>query len=187
MRVTGQFQYNHAYTQERGIVLPSPAAGTTRSRHHLALQEAFGELKLFDVGSNYDFVSVRAGIQPFSSDFRGFLYVDNELGVRLFGNAKGQRQVYNVGFFSMRERKGVFHDISKTLCPKIADLEREELQCGQTVIVGNFFFAANGADTYTAMVNVPESYAVLVAIFRLDSVVTGLARRISAQSLPLPL
>ena len=34
------------------------------------------EAKLFDVGSNYDFVSIRAGIQPFTSDFRGFLYRD---------------------------------------------------------------------------------------------------------------
>ena len=60
----------------------TPEEGRTRRREHLALQEAFGEVKLFDVGANYDFVSVRAGIQPFNSDFRGFLFRDTNLGVR---------------------------------------------------------------------------------------------------------
>ena len=39
------------------------------------------EIKLFDVNKNYDFVSVRAGIQPFVSDFRGFIFSDNNLGL----------------------------------------------------------------------------------------------------------
>jgi hypothetical protein len=37
------------------------------------------------------------------------------------------------------------------------------------------------------MVKVPESFAVLVAIGRVARPVTGLDRRISAQSSPLPL
>src|SRR5688572_16894384 len=105
VRVTGQFQYNHAYTQERGVVLPSPAGGTTRTRHHLALQEAFGELKLFDVGHNYDFVSARAGIQPFSSDFRGFLFRDSTLGVRLFGTFGRNRHQWNLAYFDPLEKE----------------------------------------------------------------------------------
>jgi hypothetical protein len=117
-------------------------------------EELFGEKRLAVLDPEFDFVTVRGGMQNFNSDFRGFMYVDNELGVRLFGNAKAQRHVYNAAFFSMRERKGAFHDISKTLCPRIPGAERDDLQCGQNVIVGNYFFAANGADTYTAMVNV---------------------------------
>ena len=38
----------------------------------------------------FDFVSVRAGMQNFNSDFRGYLFADNQLGVRLFGNAAQQ-------------------------------------------------------------------------------------------------
>ena len=32
--------------------------------------------------------SIRVGIQPFTSDFRGFLFQDEPVGVRLFGNAR---------------------------------------------------------------------------------------------------
>src|SRR5207237_1924167 len=49
--------------------------GSNRLNTHLGLQEAFVEKKLFDISSNYDFISVRAGIQEFSSDFRGFISV----------------------------------------------------------------------------------------------------------------
>ena len=31
-------------------------------------------------------------MQNFNSDFRGYLFVDNQLGVRLFGNAPQQPQ-----------------------------------------------------------------------------------------------
>jgi len=40
---------------------------------------------LGDLSVNYDFWSVRVGIQGFQSDFRGFLFSDNNMGIRLFG------------------------------------------------------------------------------------------------------
>ena len=61
-------------------------------------------MKLADVNSNYDFVSVRAGIQPFVSDFRGFIFSDNNLGLRLFGSADNNRIQYNAAYFSMLEK-----------------------------------------------------------------------------------
>ena len=79
--------------------------GKNRRRGDIALQEAFGELKLADVGSNFDFISVRAGIQPFSSDFRGFLFRDTNLGVRLFGNWGRNRNQWNVAYFDQLEKE----------------------------------------------------------------------------------
>ena len=55
---------------------PNVLQGTTRTRDVWALQEAFAEYKLADLGPDYDFVSVRAGNQPFNADFRGFLFSD---------------------------------------------------------------------------------------------------------------
>ena len=65
----------------------------------VALQEAFAERKLVEVGPNFDFISMRGGIQPFNSDFRGFLFRDSNLGVRAFGNWGQNRNQWNVAFF----------------------------------------------------------------------------------------
>ncbi len=105
LRVTPAFNLNYVNVGERNIVEPSPEAGTTRRRTDVALQEAFGELKLADVGSHHDFISVRAGIQPFNSDFRGFLFRDTNLGVRLFGNWGRNRNQWNVAYFDQLEKE----------------------------------------------------------------------------------
>ena len=47
---------------------------------------------------------VRVGIQPFSSDFRGFLFQDNQLGVRLFGTRDNNRWQYNLAWFRRLEK-----------------------------------------------------------------------------------
>ena len=58
------------------------AWGTARTRADYALEEWFFETKLADLSPNYDFVSVRAGSQPFVSDFRGFIFADtNRRGI----------------------------------------------------------------------------------------------------------
>jgi hypothetical protein len=105
VRATSVFNLNYVHTAERSIVEPSPEAGTNRRRTDLALQEAFVEAKLLDVGSNYDFISLRAGIQPFTSDFRGFLYRDTNLGVRLFGTWGRNRNQWNVAVFDQLEKE----------------------------------------------------------------------------------
>ena len=44
------------------------------------------------------------GIQPFNSDFRGFIFNDTNLGARLFGNLGNNRYQYNLAFFDMLEK-----------------------------------------------------------------------------------
>ena len=85
LRVTPVFNLNYVNIGEFNVVNATPEEGKMRRRTDVALQEAFAEYKLADIGPNYDFISIRAGIQPFTSDFRGFLYRDSNLGVRLFG------------------------------------------------------------------------------------------------------
>ena len=105
VRITPQFNLNYVNLRERNGVAPSPEAGITRRRQHVALQEAFAEVKVADVGPNFDFISVRAGIQPFNSDFRGFLFRDTNLGVRAFGNFGQNRYQWNAAFFDQLEKE----------------------------------------------------------------------------------
>ncbi len=105
LRATPVFNLNYVNTRERNVINVSPEEGRNRRRQDFALQEAFGELKIADVSPKYDFISVRAGIQPFTSDFRGFLYRDTNLGVRLFGNWGGNRHQWNVAYFDQLEKE----------------------------------------------------------------------------------
>jgi carboxypeptidase family protein len=95
---------NYLNARELGVVNIDVRRGTNRTDTHISLEEAFGEVKLADVNANYDFISVRAGIQPFVSDFRGFIFSDNNLGARLFGAFDNNRVQYNVAYFSMLEK-----------------------------------------------------------------------------------
>jgi hypothetical protein len=47
---------------------------------------------------------VRAGIQPFSADFRGFLYSDNNLGARVFGAFANNKFQFNLAAFRQIEK-----------------------------------------------------------------------------------
>jgi hypothetical protein len=104
IRVTGQLNYNYVDVRENSILNPSPDTGTTRGDKHAALQECSAELHLIDVGPNYDFVSIRGGIQPFVSDFRGFIFKDTNLGVRLFGTLMSNRIQWNIAGFEQLEK-----------------------------------------------------------------------------------
>ena len=79
---------------------PNVLQGTTRTRKFWALQEAFFEYKLADLGPDYDFVSVRAGTQPFNADFRGFLFADINRAVRIFGTQLLEPRPVQPGVFS---------------------------------------------------------------------------------------
>jgi hypothetical protein len=95
---------NYLNARENGVVNIDVRRGTNRTDTHVSLEEAFAEVKLWDVNANYDFISVRAGIQPFVSDFRGFIFSDNNLGLRFFGAADNNRIQYNAAYFSMLEK-----------------------------------------------------------------------------------
>ena len=95
---------NYLNARENGVVNIDVRRGTNRTDWHASLEEAFGEVKLADVNANYDFVSVRAGIQPFVSDFRGFIFSDNNLGARVFGALDNNLVQFNGAYFSMLEK-----------------------------------------------------------------------------------
>ena len=104
IRITPELSLNDLVARETGIVSPDVRHGTTRFDYHAGLQEAFVELKLTDLSPNYDFVSARAGIQQFNADFRGFLFVDEQPGLRIFGDLHSDRIEYNVSYFNLLEK-----------------------------------------------------------------------------------
>lgn len=104
VRFTPAVNINQIWTAERGIVRPDVRQGTSRTDAHVGLQEAFAEVKIRDLSSNYDFVSVRGGIQQFTSDFRGFIFSDEQPGLRIFGNLHSNRIQYNAAYFYLLEK-----------------------------------------------------------------------------------
>lgn len=104
VRVTPEISLNYLDVKELGIVGPDVRAGTTRLDSHVGFQEAFVEVKLHDLSPNYDFVSVRAGIQEFNADFRGFLLSEEQPALRIFGDLKSDRIEYNVAYFNFLEK-----------------------------------------------------------------------------------
>jgi len=104
IRVTPEVSLNYLDVRELGIVGPDVRAGTTRLDSHVGFQEAFVEVKLHDLSPNYDFVSVRAGIQEFNADFRGFLFVEEQPALRVFGDLKNDRIEYNAAYFNFLEK-----------------------------------------------------------------------------------
>jgi hypothetical protein len=95
---------NYLDARELGVVNIDVRRGTNRTDTHFSLEEAFAEVKLTDVNENFDFVSARIGIQPFVSDFRGFIFSDNNLGARIFGSADNNRIQYNLAYFAQLEK-----------------------------------------------------------------------------------
>jgi len=104
LRATLAGNLNHVSVDENAVVRPDVREGTDRTTGRGALQELFAEWKLADLSPNYDFLSVRGGIQPFTSDFRGFVFSDTNLGVRLFGNYDSNRWQYNLAWFDRLEK-----------------------------------------------------------------------------------
>jgi hypothetical protein len=104
IKFTPEININYLQVQETGIVNADVRNGDTRLDTHLGLQEAFVEAKIKDLSSSYDFISVRAGIQNFNSDFRGFIFSDQEPGIRIFGNLDSNRYQYNAAYFAMLEK-----------------------------------------------------------------------------------
>lgn len=104
VRVTPDVNLNYIDAQENGIVNPNVLKGDTRLDSHPSLQEAFFEYKIHDLSDNYDFVSIRAGIQIFNSDFRGFIFFTSEPGARIFGNLGSNKYQYNAAYFAMLEK-----------------------------------------------------------------------------------
>lgn len=103
-RLTAAFNYNYARLDEVLGVNVDPADGKSRHDRHVGIQAAFVDKHLRNVSDRYDFDSVRVGIQPFNADFRGFLFQDNQLGVRLFGTRNNNIFQYNLALFQRLEK-----------------------------------------------------------------------------------
>jgi hypothetical protein len=104
IQITPEININYLAAQENGVVNFDVRKGDTRLDTHVGLQEGFGEVKLKDLSNQYDFISLRVGVQSFTSDFRGFIFSDQEPGVRLYGNLDSNRYQFNLAYFAMLEK-----------------------------------------------------------------------------------
>jgi hypothetical protein len=104
IRITPELSLNNLKVRELGLVGPNPRSGANRFDDHVGLQEAFVEVKIHDLGPNYDFISARTGIQQFNADFRGFLFVDEQPALRIFGNLHSDRIEFNFAYFHFLEK-----------------------------------------------------------------------------------
>jgi hypothetical protein len=120
------FNINYIDVNELAVVNPNVLKGTTRGRTYFALEEYFVETKLADLSPNYDFVSLRVGSQPFTSDFRGFLFSDTNRAVRLFGTRNANRDQFNLIYFRQAEK-----DTN-------SELNRMDDR-GQDVVIANYY------------------------------------------------
>src|SRR3546814_877648 len=107
---------NHVDVPERRVLDVRPSRPSHRTDSFLGVQEAFIDKHLGNDSDRYDFHSIRIGIQPFQSDFRGFLFNDSQLGIRLFGNRDNNRFQYNLAAFWRLEKdtNSGLNDIAQT-------------------------------------------------------------------------
>ncbi len=103
-RVALAFNVNHVDVPERRVLFVEPSKRSRRTDHFLGVQELFVDYHLANTSDRYDFRSLRVGIQPMQSDFRGFLFNDQQLGIRLFGNRDNNRFQFNLAAFWRLEK-----------------------------------------------------------------------------------
>ena len=95
---------NRAEIQEARGLNVNPRSGYDRNDSFAGVQELFVDKHLRDVSMRYDFDSLRFGIQPFTADFRGFLFNDQPFGLRVFGTRDNNQWQYNVAAFRRLEK-----------------------------------------------------------------------------------
>ncbi len=117
IRLVPVINYNVSETEEVRALRIDPRTGTRRRDSFVALQEAFVDYEYNIASVNYDFDDIRVGIQPFISDFRGFLFQDQPIGIRFFGTRASNRYQYNVGWFRRidKDTNSGLNDIGKPL------------------------------------------------------------------------
>lgn len=104
LRIVPAIQINHARIEEVRGLRVDPRRGKHRTDTHIGMQELFADVHLRNVSERYDFDSLRVGIQPFISDFRGFVFQDVPFGIRLFGNRDNNIWQYNLAAFQRLEK-----------------------------------------------------------------------------------
>lgn len=103
-RFTAVLNGNYVKVDEVRALRIDPGEGDSRTDSHVGVQDLYVDKHLRNVSERYDFDSVRVGIQPITADFRGFLFIDNPFGVRLFGTRANNVYQYNLGWFRRIEK-----------------------------------------------------------------------------------
>ena len=117
LRLVPVLNYNVTDLQEvRGVNI-DPRRGTRRHDNFAAIQEAFVDYEYHIASERFDFDDIRVGIQPFISDFRGFLFQDQPVGVRFFGTRDNNQWQYNVAWFRRldKDTNSGLNDVGKPL------------------------------------------------------------------------
>jgi hypothetical protein len=141
IRITPVYNINTFDVNEVAIVSPDVRKGTSRNRGFVTLEEYFVESKLADLSPNYDFVSVRVGSQPFTSDFRGFIFSDTNRAVRIFGTLFSNQDQFNLVYFRPAEKN--------------TDSELNSFQDrGQNIVIANYYHQDFIWPGYTAQASV---------------------------------
>jgi len=160
-KVAGIANLNLLRARENGIVNQDQREGKSRLDGFNSIEEVFFEWRLGDTtrlmpflrgkGSEggrspfFDTTSMRVGIQEFTSDFRGFVFSDANLGVRMFGNVASNRYQYNLVYFNMLEK-----DTNSGLnLINFADLRMRD----QKVYIANLFRQDTFVKGYTLQVS----------------------------------
>lgn len=98
------FNLTRVEVEEAGFLKVDPTSGQSRTEGFVGVQGLFIDKHLRNVSERYDFDSLRVGIQPITADFRGFLFQDSPVGIRLFGTRDNNRWQYNLGWFRRIEK-----------------------------------------------------------------------------------
>lgn len=101
-----------------------------------SIQELFGEALLWDSDPYLDFGSVRLGRQAFASDFRNFIFADQNDGVQLFGTLNESKIDFQLAYFDL---------VAKD---PISNLNRGFEDREQTFLAANLFFEDLLAEGY---------------------------------------
>ncbi|HEY2011949.1 MAG TPA: hypothetical protein VGH38_00550, partial [Bryobacteraceae bacterium] len=104
LRVTPEFNINYTLTRENGLINSDVRQRIRRTDSNIGMQEMFVEKRLFSERAHFDFTSLRLGIQRFTSDFRGFVFSDEQPGARLFGTFHNNIFQYNLAYFDLLEK-----------------------------------------------------------------------------------
>ena len=146
LRFTPAINVNRSQVEEVRALTIDPRSGKTRNDSQFAVQELFADVHLRNVSPRYDFDSIRVGIQPFNADFRGFLFQDVPLGVRLFGTRDNNQWQYNLAWFRRIEKdtNSGLNDLGQRLRDDdvfVANLYRQDFPflgfTSQVTVVGN--------------------------------------------------
>lgn len=151
-RITPVVNVNYLNAKETGVVNIDVRDGTTRLENHMSLQEFFVEYHLGDLSPTYDFISTRSGIQAFTSDFRGFIFSDNQLGFRLFGNLGSNQNQFNVAYFRPLE-KDTNSGLNRLFDTRrqhlgIANYFRQDFIVPGFTVMGNLHYLHDGGGTH---------------------------------------